>query len=262
MSIFKKKSKMRVCTIEHEDGISHMTYADMNEVGDPYEKEDLLVAFIIPTLDGQFNHSILPLWTRVSLKVKHIINCISEETFIDRSRNRLIDIANQIGAKGLNKLPDYYLFIDQDSVVHPELFEELRAKNKDIVSANCLRKKSWIPAWTPMSCVADRSSANVEKELRKIKKGAMAEALTVGCGALLVKGEVLRKIKPPWFKIQSSDKVYFGEDIWFCQKAREAGYKVWVATDIPIGHFGAVVYPSDWEQRGRKSRKGHEAWEI
>lgn len=262
MNIFKKKSKLKVYTMEHEDGVTHVTCADMSEVGDQYEKEDLLVALIIPTLDGQYNFSVLSLWTRISLKVRYIINCVSEETFIDRSRNRLIDTANQIGHEGLNRLPDYYFFIDQDSVVHPELFNQLRAKNKDIVSANCLRKRQWIPAWIPMSCVADTSLANIERELRKTKRGAMVEALTAGCGALLVKGEVLRKIKPPWFKIRSSDKVYFGEDVWFCEKAREAGYKVLVATDIPIGHYGAVVYPSDWENRGRKGRKGHEAWEL
>lgn len=248
--------------MEHEDGVTHVTCADMSEVGNQYEKEDLLIAFIIPTLDGQYNFSILPLWTRASLRVNYIINCLSEETFIDRSRNRLIDTANQIGHEGLGRLPDYYFFIDQDSVVHPQLFEKLKAKNKDIVSANCLRKREWIPAWIPMSCANDTSRANVERELRRIKKGEMVEALTAGCGALLVKGEVLRKIKPPWFKIRSTDKVYFGEDVWFCERAREAGYKVWVATDIPIGHYGATVYPKDYEERGRKPRKGCEMWEI
>lgn len=262
MSIFKKKSKMRAYTIEHEDGVTHITCADMSEVGDQWEKEDLVVAFILPSLDGICNHTILPLYSRVSLKVKYIINCIAEDTFIDHARNRLVEVANQAGKDELNRLPDYYLFIDQDSVVHPALFEELKAKNKDIVSANCLRKKHWIPAWTPMSCATDRCIENVERELRKIKKGAMVEALTAGCGGLLVKGEVLRKIKPPWFKIRLSDKVCFGEDVWFCEKAREAGYKVWVATDIPIGHSGATVFPSDWEHRGRKRRIGKECWDI
>lgn len=262
MSIFKKKSKLKVYTMEHEDGITHVICADISEVGDQYEKEDLVVAFIIPTLDGQCNYSILPLWTKVTLKVNYVINCVSEETFIDRARNRLIDTANQIASKGLGRLPDYYFFIDQDSIVHPELFEQLKAKNKDIVSANCLRKRSWIPSWSPLFCAGDRSPANIQKALKGIKKGAMVEVLTVGCGALLVRGDVLRKIQPPWFKVQSSDKIYFGEDIWFCQKARKAGYKIWVATDIPIGHYGAVVYPSDWEQRGRKIRNGHEVWEL
>lgn len=262
MNFFEKKSKLKVFTMEHEDGVTHVTCADMSEVGNQYEKEDLLVAFILPTLDGQCNFSLLPLWTRVSMKVKYILNCISEETFIDRSRNRLIDTANEIASKALNRLPDYYFFIDQDSVVHPELFEKLKAKNLDIVSANCVRKRQWIPAWIPMSCATNKSLENIEKELRRIKRGATVETLTAGAGGLLVKGDVLRKIKPPWFKIRSTDKVYFGEDVWFCERAREAGYKIWVATDIPIGHYGATVYPSDWEQRGRKSRKGRGVWEI
>lgn len=262
MSIFKKSSKLKVYSKVDEDGVTNLIYADVSNVGDPYEKEDLVVAFIIPSLDGQFHYSILHLWTRVSLKTNFVINCVSEDTYLNFCRNKLIDMANEIAVEKLNRWPDYYLFLDQDSVVHPELFEQLKAKNKDIVSAHYIRKQRWLPVWSPIPKLDKKEGGSIEQDIRKFKKGDLVEAITVGAGALLVKGEVIRKIKPPWFKVLSEKKTFFGEDAYFCQLCRENGYKVWVATDVPTGHYGATVFPSDWEQRGRKLRQGNLVWEI
>lgn len=256
MAIFKKSSKLKAFTRIDKDGVTNVIYADVSSVGDPYEKEDLVVAFIIPSLDGQFHFSILHLWTRVSLKTNFVINCVSEDTYLNFCRNKLIDMANEIAREKLNRFPDYFLFLDQDSVVHPELFEQLKAKNKDIVSAHYIRKQRWLPVWTPVEYYTKWN------QKMKFKSGELVEALTVGAGALLVKGEVIKKIKPPWFKVVSDKKLFFGEDAYFCQLCRDNGYKVWVATDVPIGHYGATVFPSDWEQRGRKLRQGNLVWEF
>jgi GT2 family glycosyltransferase len=33
-----------------------------------------------------------------------------------------------------------------------------------------------------------------------------------------------------------------GEDIFFCRKAQNEGYKLWLDTDVICGHIGSVNY--------------------
>lgn len=252
-------SKCKVKTLEEPNGVFHSIFADVRWVGDPNKKDDILVAFCVPSLDGQIHYSILHLWTRVSLEVAYVINVLSQDTYVNYSRNKLVDIANEIGAESMNRLPDYYLFLDQDSVVHPEVFTQLKAKDLDIVSADYVRKRRWIPVWTPVNFYGPDGGKG-----RKYthKKGDLVEVITTGGGCLLVKGDVMRKLPPPWFKTRSDDKIFFGEDAYFCQHARDHGYKVWVATDVPIGHCGSTIFPADFEQRKRKPRSASLVWEL
>ena len=253
MSIFKKKKgTLKILNRYEKDGVSSTLYVDANNVDSSHIREDIIVAILVPSIDGMLHYSILQLWTQVVLKVGYLIYVGAENTYLNYSRNKLVDNANQIAAEGLNKLPDYYLFLDQDSVVRPDLFDKLKAKldkhKIDIVSADYIRKTGWNPVWTP----AEYFTTWHEKW--KYKRGDLIEIVTTGAGALLVKGDVLRKIDPPWFKVESDNRAFIGEDSYFCRLCRKHGYKVYVATDITIGHKGAVVYPSDWEQRHRKLR--------
>lgn len=65
------------------------------------------------------------------------------------------------------------------------------------------------------------------------------ELLWCGFGCTLVKREVLEKLGNPWFRTDKtlrlndwewidnpSESAYGGQDIWFCTKAREAGFKL------------------------------------
>jgi len=233
----------------------------VSSVGPP-EKEDIIVAFIMPSLDGMVHYSLMHLWSIVTLQVKYVICMQSEETYLSYCRNKLIDQANEISAKSLNRLPDYYLFLDQDSVVHPNVFQALKEKmekeNVDFISASYLRKKRRIPVFTPIKYYTEWGGKH------KWKIGDLLEVITTGGGCLLAKGESLRKIPPPWFKViteAGGKQVLFGEDAYLCQKARECGMKVYVATDVPIGHYGAIVFPGDWERRGRKPVNPEKMWD-
>ena len=252
MGIFKKSSKLQVYSKLDDDGITNVVLADTSSIGDKWEKEDLVVAFILPTLDGQMHYSILHLWIAVALKVKYVIHTLTEDTYLNFCRNKLIDRANEASARQFNRLPDYFMFIDQDMVLHPDLFDVLKSKmdkhNIDIVSAHYIRKRGNLPVWTAVKYFTEWN------QKWKFKRGDLLEVVTTGAGALLVKGEVLRKIDPPWFKTKSDAKTFFGEDAYFCQLCRDNGYKVWVATDVPCGHQGSIVFPEDFEIRGRKAR--------
>ena len=62
-----------------------------------------------------------------------------------------------------------------------------------------------------------------------------------GCGMMLVKMDVFLKLEWPWWKDEFAPGVKtMGEDLYFCQKARDAGYDIWVDPMAKCNHFRAV----------------------
>ena len=61
----------------------------------------------------------------------------------------------------------------------------------------------------------------------------LCEVDAVGFGALLMKMDVLDGMEFPWFKFDDC-----GEDIYFCVRAKEHGFKVWLDPTYVLGHIG------------------------
>ena len=65
-------------------------------------------------------------------------------------------------------------------------------------------------------------------------------------GVMMVKREVFEKVEQPWFAIPYSTTGghYIGEDVFFCRKAREAGYEILVdhALSQEVKHIGTFEY--------------------
>lgn len=207
-------------------------------------KLDYVVALCTPTLDGSCNFSREHVWARTSIGVNYVLNAVGENTYLDFGRNQCVVTAKTVSVSRFNRLPDYYLWLDQDNVFPDNLFFLLHQHNKDIVSASYVRKGgSWEWVFKPT------------KEYKDWERnpGGLIECDYIGFGAVLVKGRVFEEIKVPWFKqntehIKVDGKPRFkeiGEDVWFSEKAREAGYKVYVDTDCHVGHCGATLWPKD-----------------
>jgi hypothetical protein len=62
-------------------------------------------------------------------------------------------------------------------------------------------------------------------------EGSLVPVSFTGCHCLLVRREVIEDIDPPWF----SDRLGL-EDKFFCLKAGEAGYQVYVDMSVLAGH--------------------------
>ena len=60
----------------------------------------------------------------------------------------------------------------------------------------------------------------------------------IGFGCVLTKTDVFRHINYPYFEYRDER----GEDIFFCQKAQEVGYKIHLDTDVICEHIGIVKF--------------------
>lgn len=151
---------------------------------------------------------------------------------VDTARNLIVEHALEIGY-------DYIMWVDSDMILPKETLVKLWTHQKDIVSGVYAYK-----VLNGQNAVAKRfkdKDADVYediplKEIREEDK--LIELDGIGFGCVLTKVDVFRNIEKPWF-IYDKD---MGEDIYFCRKAQEKGYKVYIDTSVKAGHIGAINF--------------------
>lgn len=155
-----------------------------------------------------------------------IINPRSSD--IATNRQMGIDIANQRGC-------DYVLFLDSDMVFPYTLLEKLYSVNERVVG--CTYVKRVLPTELLHKEVED-----VNPELGT----GIRQVSRLPTGALLIDLSIfkLTQWSRPYFRWTYEGGTPRGEDYYFCDTAREAGYPIWLDADLSklVGHLGIYTY--------------------
>lgn len=165
---------------------------------------------------------------------------------VDRNRNEIIE-------EFLKRDADILWMIDDD-IIPPRkawmMAEKMRGGVK-VCGAVC-----WI--WmghSVMSTVLSRVGYDAEYGVphyapvaKKILKPAadkkeMVQVDATGCGCIMIHREVLEKVGPNPFTIIHKENGGWvtGEDIRFCEKAKDAGYDLWVDTTYICDHLQSRI---------------------
>jgi GT2 family glycosyltransferase len=76
----------------------------------------------------------------------------------------------------------------------------------------------------------------------EIPEKGMMEVFAAGTGGMTIRKNVLDAIGEPWFKYREG--IHLSEDLYLCQRIREAGFKIWCDVEVRMGHRGThTVYP-------------------
>jgi len=148
-------------------------------------------------------------------------------------------IRNEIVKIALRKECTHLLFMDTDQVYAEDTIYRLLAHNKDIVGAKVhIRYPPFIPTIFRFDEEVGKQYVVDEEEWTKRQ---LLDVDATGTGCLLIKTDVFRNIEFPWFEF-SVDKYgeTIGEDINFCRKVKNFGYKIYVDTSINCGHLGTL----------------------
>jgi cellulose synthase/poly-beta-1,6-N-acetylglucosamine synthase-like glycosyltransferase len=168
------------------------------------------------------------------------LKVLVEEFYItDEARNTLI-----IKALHMEEKPDYVMFVDADNTMQYNVLHKLINEDKDIISGIYFQRHKPFYPLAFKNKVNGKTSFFTEWDIDKVY-----EVDFVGAGCLLIKREVLEKMKYPYFYIGRNieEQLTIGEDIMFCAEARRLGYKIWVHTGVNVGHIGArCVNINDW----------------
>jgi hypothetical protein len=147
----------------------------------------------------------------------------------------------ELARQALEEKADYLLWLDSDMRFPKETIGHLILRDKPIVAANYATRRM------PVKPVAMRDEGG---KINRVYTGTESEGLEsvdyVGMGVMMTKREVFEKVEAPWFAIPYSTigNHYIGEDVFFCKKAKEAGFEVLLDHDLShhVKHIGTFEY--------------------
>lgn len=160
------------------------------------------------------------------------------ELFIPKSYS--VDVGRNIIAKYAQENEfDYIMWVDSDMILPKNTLVRLLSHDKDIVAGVYSYK-----VLGNKEIVAKRFQDETREEydnltIKEIKESSgLIEVDGFGFGCVLTKVSVFNEIPYPWF-IYTQE---MGEDIFFCRKAQNEEYKLWLDSDVICGHVGTINY--------------------
>ncbi len=170
-------------------------------------------------------------------KIKDKIPTIRDKWF-ENARDRIIHSRNILREKILRENYDYFLSLEQDVIPPKDVIERLLKHNKKIIGGVYFKLGSFnelIPlVWLNIDQRYSRRAI-----LDEIN-GDLLEVATCGLGCILIHKSVLEKVK---FRYLKEKKAF--DDVWFCEDARENGFKVYCDTSIKCKH---MIKGMDWSK--------------
>lgn len=169
---------------------------------------------------------------------KHDIDLFtSAGTLIFDQRNNLVKTALEVKA-------DYLLFVDADMRFPKDTLLKLMAHDKDIIGVNATTRSEPVKPTAKNIHINDDGSVDWMPIYSNAMSG-IEKADGIGCGVMLIKRKVIEGMEEPYFYFeQLPGNKLLGEDIYFCVKAKDAGFETWVDHDLSkqIKHIGQYVY--------------------
>ena len=159
---------------------------------------------------------------------------------IAKVRQRLLERARELG-------PDYAIYLDSDVRVRSEdLIARLTSWGKEIVGASYLRRMP-IPGHPEIPLVIQsffpKENMLSSRDLRFYKeRGPLLEVAVAGAGCLCLSRTVVDDSRLNWVPV-----IKGSEDESWCQKATDAGYKIYLDTTILLDHYIGVKKDKAWK---------------
>jgi FkbM family methyltransferase len=132
--------------------------------------------------------------------------------------------------------------VDSDIVLPDDTLVKMLAANKDIVSGLYIQR---IPDTHTLEVYADLPGGGCTNiPYKMIKDTGVVEIAACGMGCALINSEVFRKMKYPHFFYKSALTMQetVSEDVYFCLKARDHGFKIWADSSIQCDHKGSTYF--------------------
>ena len=209
-----------------------------------------LVALCIPSGDLVHKHFAMCLGGLMSASssgrdfpAKHIALIGTEGSLIVNNRNLLVSQAKRVGA-------DWLMFLDADMTFPAFALHRLLSHGVDIVGCTYLRR---VQPFQPIGLWAPGTELRTDR---------LTEVLGLPAGCMLIRMSVFDKLREPYFRTPAFEAEdgkparTQGEDYYFCESARAAGFKVWLdaALSTELGHIGCfehrLQFSSDPQEAG------------
>lgn len=158
-----------------------------------------------------------------------VMLAMHEGPFIQENRTKIVHTAIKADAT-------HVFFLDSDIQCPDDTLNRLLAHDLPIVGAMYNTRQT--PSVNTVKMEVETAGADLPTEL--------FECHAMGAGCLLIRMEVFAKIKSQgwqWFAVRDDDGIVVtGEDVWFCERARAAGYAIHCDPTIKVVHVGDCAF--------------------
>ena len=151
------------------------------------------------------------------------------------------EIASQrqtLSTEALQTNCTHLLWLDSDMKFPTNILEALLSSKKDIIACNYSTR---VKPYRPVAFTSD-----VDMDARLEEKNGIHPVVAVGFGCMLIKRSVFEKMDLPYFSVGWNEDYtsLTGEDLYFCQKARSNGFKIYIDCDMSnkISHIGTTAF--------------------
>jgi hypothetical protein len=145
---------------------------------------------------------------------------------------------------------DYMMWIDSDIVFTPQDIQKLLYANKDIVAGMYKmtggQQYAIVRNWDEQRYLSNGSFEFLSDDTIP-KNQRYLEVSYSGMGFMLVKKGVFESLEYPWFKpvsyiMANGIEEFASEDVSWCQRIINKGYKIYIDTQCKIGHEKTFIY--------------------
>lgn len=165
----------------------------------------------------------------------------------------------------------HIFFVDDDQVFHPDTLMRLLSHNVDIVSGMYCMKVEPFPI-IALNRVANNMNSFIDMNQYPPNQLIVCDRVPAGCLLVTTKalidmipfldqtnnyygGEFNPKYVNKWFTLGQIIPDEWGDDLWFCDRAIDTGYNIYLDTGVPVGHLTKVALWPTWNPELNK-------WEI
>lgn len=172
-----------------------------------------------------------------------MLNKVGECALAMQMGSLVYDSRNALAVEAINRGTDFVLWLDSDMVFTPDLLERMLASLKenqaDILTGVYYRR---LPPYTPVlfDRLELREDGVVEAEKTVNIKDGVHEVAGCGFGAVLMRSEVILSVLGKTGGLFTPTHG-IGEDLSFCLRARQTGYKIICDPTITLGHVGHTI---------------------
>lgn len=136
---------------------------------------------------------------------------------------------------------DYMFCVDSDIVLPQDCLTKFIAADKDVISGLYIQRK---PGEHILEAYWKTATGYQNIAIDQIQGKGIINVGACGFGCVLIKGDVLRTVSYPHFVYKSAldHANTFSEDVYFCQKASEHGFSIWIDESVKCPHIGQTKF--------------------
>ena len=211
------------------------------------------ILIAVPCMDqvpAQFANSIATL-TSYGIEGVEISTRFNLGSLVYTSRNYLALMAMQEEA-------DLIMWFDSDMVFNPDTLLRLLKDIDDgadfVTGVYYCRTSPFTPTLFSKLDINEEGVA-IWDQIEEVPDKGLFEVAGCGFGCVLMKTDMARDVFKKFGRLFSPIGEV-GEDLSFCWRARECGYKLMCDPDIPLGHVAHTMVTKDFYKNYKKASEG------